>query len=97
MITLEDCIALSGLSEEEILAIAEHEHIPAGAAVAMARYLSKAAGGVEVVCTMIIDDIRAAQASGNRDHTRELLHILHHYLRAHPEAQPRVHPWSRAG
>jgi len=28
MLTLQDCIELSELTEEEILAIAEHEHIP---------------------------------------------------------------------
>jgi hypothetical protein len=28
MITLEDCIAFCGLTEEEVLAIAEHEHRP---------------------------------------------------------------------
>ena len=28
MITLEDCIAFCGLTEEEVLAIAEHEHLP---------------------------------------------------------------------
>ena len=33
MLTLEDCIGLSELDEEEILAIAEHEHIPEMAAV----------------------------------------------------------------
>ena len=28
MITLEDCIGLCGLTEEEVLAVAEHEHLP---------------------------------------------------------------------
>jgi len=28
MITLEDCIGLCGLTEEEVLALAEHEHLP---------------------------------------------------------------------
>jgi len=28
MLTLDDCIELSELTEEEILAIAEHEHVP---------------------------------------------------------------------
>jgi hypothetical protein len=28
MITLEDCIALCGLTEAQVLAIAEHEHLP---------------------------------------------------------------------
>ena len=34
MITLEDCIAMCGLTEQEVLAIAEHEHIPEIAAAA---------------------------------------------------------------
>ena len=33
MITLEDCLAFCGLTEEEVLAIAEHEHMPEIAAV----------------------------------------------------------------
>ena len=32
MISLEDCIGLCDLTEEEILAIAENEHVPAGVA-----------------------------------------------------------------
>jgi hypothetical protein len=39
MITLEDCIGLCGLTEEEVLAIAEHEHVPEIAAAALAQYL----------------------------------------------------------
>ena len=39
MISLEDCIALCGLDEEQVLAIAEHEHIPEIAAAALADYL----------------------------------------------------------
>ena len=34
MITLEDCIGMCGLTEEEVLAIAEHEHLPEVAAAA---------------------------------------------------------------
>ena len=45
MITLEDCIALCGLSEQEVQAIAEHEHIPEIAAAAMGRYLLKGPHG----------------------------------------------------
>jgi hypothetical protein len=28
MITVQDCIAICGLDEAEVLAIAEHEHVP---------------------------------------------------------------------
>jgi hypothetical protein len=24
-----------------------------------------------------------------------LLHVLHHFLKTHPEARPSVHPWSK--
>jgi hypothetical protein len=39
MISLEDCIGLCGLTEEEVLAIAEHEHMSEIAATALAQYL----------------------------------------------------------
>ena len=39
MISLEDCIGLCGLDEDEVAAISEHEHIPEIAAAALANYL----------------------------------------------------------
>jgi hypothetical protein len=39
MIKLEDCIALCDLTEAQVLAIAEHEHLPEIAATALAQYL----------------------------------------------------------
>lgn len=95
MISLEDCIALSGLSEEEILAIAEHEHMPEPVACALGNYLASADHGMETVRDMIFDDIRHAQAHGDAAHVRELLHVLHHFLRSYPDVRPPVHPWSR--
>ena len=32
MISIEDCVALCGLTKEEVHAIAEHEHVPRHAA-----------------------------------------------------------------
>ena len=49
MISLEDCIAFSGLTEEEILAIAEHEHIPEAVACGLAKYLETTPGGGDVI------------------------------------------------
>ncbi|GAB4354656.1 MAG: hypothetical protein Kow0026_13400 [Oricola sp.] len=95
MISLEDCIGLCDLTEEEVLAIAEHEHMPEIAATAYAAYLAHKEHGSEEVCRMIVDDIREAQARGDGDHVRTLLHVLHHFLRTHPEARPQVHPWHR--
>jgi len=94
MISLEDCVALCGLTEEEILAIAEHEQLPQIEAAALAQYLLRGEGGSDLIRDIIMDDIRAAQRTGERERVKSLLHVLHHYLRAHPEARPAQHPWS---
>ena len=58
MISLEDCVGLCGLTEEEVLAIAEHEHLPEIAATALAQYLLSQEHGSEKVRDMIVEDIR---------------------------------------
>jgi hypothetical protein len=95
MITLEDCVALCGLTEEEVLAIAEHEHLPEIAAAALASYLVHEEHGLETVRDMIVEDIRTAQERGDKKHVVILLHVLHHFLRTHPDIRPEQHPWSR--
>ena len=87
MISLEDCIAPCGLTKEEVAAIAEHEHVPEIVAAALAKYLLERKRGAVIVRDMIIDDVRQAQANGDRARTQELLHVLHHFLRDHPEAR----------
>jgi hypothetical protein len=94
MITLQDCIGLCGLTEEEVLAVAEHEHLPEVAATALAQYLLSSEHGSEVIRDMIVEDIQMAQQGGNKGHVLTLLHVLHHFLLTHPEARPTEHPWS---
>ena len=90
-------MALCGLTEEEVLAIAEHEHLPEIAAAALASYLvHQEHRGLDRVREMIVDDIRTAQARGDKEHVLVLLHVLHRFLRTHPEARPEQHPWSRS-
>ena len=95
MITLEDCLGFCDLTEEEVLAIAEHEHLPEIAAIALGQYLVKKEHGTEEIFRMIAEDIRAAQKRDDREHVRALLHVLHHFVRAHPESAPEVHPWHK--
>jgi hypothetical protein len=95
MITLEDCVGFCGLTEEEVLARAEHEHLPEIVATALAQYLLSQEHGREKVRDIIVDDIRQAQLiEGNREQVLMLLHVLHHFLKTHPEARPPDHPWS---
>lgn len=44
---------------------------------------------------MIFDDIRQAQLRGDKEHVVTLLHVLHHFLKTHPEVRPSQHPWSK--
>lgn len=88
MISVHDCIAMCGLTEEEVLVIAAHEHIPEMAAAAMAHYLMHRQHGAERIRDMIIDEVRQAQAQGDRERVQVHLHVLHHFLRDHPEARP---------
>ena len=87
MISLEDCIAFSGLSEDEVGAIGEHEHIPQIAACALADYLLKQPHGGEAIRKMIVDDIQQALSAGRIKHAQELFMALRHFLESHPEAR----------
>ena len=87
MISLEDCIALCGLNEDEVAAISEHEHIPEIAATAMASYLLNQPHGGEAIRTMIVEDIHKALDGGRVKHAAELFTALRHFLEEHPEAR----------
>jgi hypothetical protein len=87
MISLEDCIGLCGLREDEVAAISEHEHIPEIAAAALASYLLQQPHGGEIIRDMIIDDIRRALDAGRIQHAAELFMALRHFLDQHPEGR----------
>ncbi|MGQ9369033.1 hypothetical protein [Azospirillum sp. ST 5-10] len=83
LITIEDCIGLSGLTEEEIAAIAEHEHLPEIVATELGSYLEQTPQGQRTIRRMIEDDIAAAAAAGNAKHAGVLKIVLAHYVRHH--------------
>ena len=70
---MEHCIAFSGLSEDEVAAIGEHEHIPTIAASALADYLLRQPHGGEKIRAMIIDDIHNSLCGGRIKHAQECL------------------------
>jgi hypothetical protein len=74
--------------------ITNWKHMPEIAAAAFAEYLTNQEHGTEKIRDMIVDDIRAGQACDDKEHVLTLLHVLHHFLRTHPEARPEQHPWS---
>src|SRR5258708_19533182 len=84
MITIEDCLALSDLTEEENDAIAEHEHLPAIIAAELGNYLARLPGGIDHIRSMIRDDITAARLRGDQRHALRLSLLLMHFCREHP-------------
>lgn len=90
VITLEDCIALCGLSKAEVLAIAEHEHIPEVVAAGMAESLLHQRHGAEIVRHMIVEGIQSANARGDTRRACELFVCLKHFLAEHPEAAAEI-------
>jgi len=90
MLTLEDCIEMSGLTEEEVLAIAEHEHIPSIAAAAMGHYLVHCPDGESCIKAMIREDILDAAARGDRIHELTLKMVLRHFVAQHPRCDKQL-------
>lgn len=83
MLTFEDCLGLSDLNEDEILAIAEHEHIPELAALELGNYLISTPTGEKRLKRMILDDIASARRAGDSVHAASLKLVLKHYCQEH--------------
>ena len=85
MLTYEDCLGLCELTEEEIEAIAEHEHLPQMAALELGNYLIHSPDGVPHIKRIILDDIEQAEKNGNRKHVLHLKLVLKHFVDTHPQ------------
>ena len=84
MLTYEDCLGLCDLTDDEIRAIAEHEHRAQIAALEHGQYLLEMPDGDLVIRRMILDDIRAAEARNDRHRTLALKATLRHFVETHP-------------
>lgn len=89
MLTIEDCIALCGLTEAEVQAIAEHEHIPLAAAAELGNYLCQSPDGERCIKSMIRDDIAQAAARGDARCAAVLKLVLRNFVLQHPRCDER--------
>jgi len=83
VLTFEDCLGMCELSEEEVRAIAEHEHLPEIVALELGNYLMRGPDGELLVSHMFIDDIRAAERRGDLAHAAQLKKALRHFIEEH--------------
>ena len=85
MLTYQDCLGLCELTEEEIRAIVEHEHLPDIAALELGQYLIERPDGDLRIKKIIVDDIRNAEGRGDLKHALKLKLVLRHFVQTHPE------------
>jgi hypothetical protein len=86
MISLFDCIGLCSLNEPEVLAVAEHEHVPEIIAAALAEHLLSQPEGCRRIGAMMADDVTWAMQRGDVLHAEQVRVTLGHFVEAHPEA-----------
>jgi hypothetical protein len=85
MLTWEDCLALCELTEDEIAAIAEHEHLTQMAAAEFGNYVVHSPKGVPMIRRIILEDIAAARRRSDIAHAAKLKLVLRHFIHGHPQ------------
>ncbi len=86
MINLDDILDMSGLTRDQIAAIAEHDHTGRVNAALKAEWLMHHHGGAHRIEQIICDDIRAALHRDDLAHARDLYATLREFVAEHPEA-----------
>lgn len=86
MISPDDILDMSGLTRDEIDALAQHEHVGEVDAALLGDYLLHVSKGPQKVQQMICDDMRTEMHLGNLDRARALFRTLQHFMAEHPEA-----------
>lgn len=88
MLSLDECIAMSGLTEEDIAIIAEHEHLPLIVAAELGHTLLKTPKGIFTLKGYIADVLAQAKLAGKLDKAKRVNLVLTRFNAAHP--LPRV-------
>lgn len=88
MLSLQDCIDFSDLSEDEIGAIAEHEHVPEIVAAEIGATLLQSTSGVCLLKLYLLENIEQARALGHFEKAARLEKLYRRFDREHPGADP---------
>jgi hypothetical protein len=84
MLTLKECLDFCELSEEEIHAIAEHEHVPEIVAAGLGSSLLRSRLGIQAIQNYILDNIHYAQSQGETGKAEHLKEVLSQFSALHP-------------
>jgi hypothetical protein len=84
MISLDECIGMSGLQEEEVAVVAEHEHLPLMVAAELAQTLLDTPKGLYALHVMFQDRLAALAAGRDRAKERQLASLYAQFRSRHP-------------
>ncbi|HXH02457.1 MAG TPA: hypothetical protein VNN09_03975 [Candidatus Competibacteraceae bacterium] len=87
MLTLQECLDFCGLDEEEIRAIAEHEHVPEIVAAELGACLLKSEAGVCQIRQFMLEDIEQAESLGLFLKAHHLHQVLTRFEQRYPTAR----------
>ncbi|BAE51702.1 hypothetical protein [Paramagnetospirillum magneticum] len=82
MLSLEDCIAFSGLTAEQLDAVACHEHLPLIVVAEWAETVLAAEDGCAKVAAILAEEVEAAVIH-HKDRLGDWAHGLEEFLREH--------------
>jgi len=88
MVSLDECIGMSGLQEDEVAVVAEHEHVPLMVAAELAQTLLETPKGVYRLHEMFQDRLAALATGRDRLKERQLAGLYAQFRARHPV--PRV-------
>ncbi len=84
LLTLQECLEFCELTEDEIHAIAEHEHIPEVVAAELGECLLRSDVGTWVIKRYLLEEIEKAQSHGQVDKVARLNVVLERFNASHP-------------
>lgn len=87
MISLRDCMEYLHLTDDEVEAIAEHEHVPSIIAAELGAYLTENESGERMLKRIILDDIMHAADRGDVERVDRLTQVLKHFIATHPDLE----------
>lgn len=80
IVTVQECVDMSELSNEAIRAIAEHEHIPEVVAAELGQELLKGAGGIAEIRRMLEKRLELAMQAGEQDKITDCRRVLRSFI-----------------
>ena len=90
MLSIDDIIGMCECTEEEIAAVAMHEHVPDAVAAELANYIIHTDDGIPKLRKIIIEDIEEAKSKGHTEQAKQLNEVLKHFIATHPEYSARA-------